>query len=265
VNAAAGGYRVYWQPGCTSCLKAKEFLARHGIAYESIDVRATPAAADALIALGARSIPVVARGDAWTYAQDLDALAAFVGVARTDARLPPERLVERLDALLEVVARHATQLPDEALERTLPGRPDRAAADLVHHVACIVDALLDAGAGGRLTYEHFLRRPAGADRTRAALAARVLAARPALQRWWTAAAGAGPAVLDTYYGPQPLHGVLERTAWHVAQHARQLQSLVEQAGVEPAVLLSARELDGLPLPDGLWDREVTQISTVTGS
>lgn len=249
-------YRVYWQPGCTSCLKAKEFLARHGIAYESIDVRAVPGAMEALTALGARSIPVVARGDAWTYAQDLDALAAFVGVARIDARLGADVLVARLDALLEAVARHARQLPDDALERTLPGRPDRAGADLAYHVACIVDALLDAGTGGSLEFERFLQRPEGASRSRAALVSRLADRRDALQRWWAATAGTRPLTVDTYYGVQPLHGVLERTAWHVAQHARQLQSLVEQAGMEPDVRLTARELGGLPLPDGLWDREV---------
>jgi glutaredoxin len=249
-------YRVYWQPGCTSCLKAKEFLARHGIAYESIDVRAAPGAIEALAALGARSIPVVAHGTAWTYAQDLDALAAFVGVARTEERLAPDVLVARLAALLAAVARHARQLPDDALERTLPGRPDRAGADLVHHVACIVDALLDAGTGGRLEFERFLERPEGASRQRAALVSRLADRREALQRWWSASAGTRPAAVETYYGVQPLHGVLERTAWHVAQHARQLQSLVEQAGLQPDVPLSARELEGLPLPDGLWDREV---------
>jgi glutaredoxin len=249
-------YRVYWQPGCTSCLKAKEFLARHGIAYESIDVRAVPGAMAALTALGARSIPVVARGEAWTYAQDLDALAAFVGTARTGARLGADVLVVRLEALLDAVGRHARQLPDEALERTLPGRPDRAGADLVHHVACIVDALLEAGTGGRLEFERFLLRPAGVGRSRDALLDGLADRRDALRRWWYASGGTRPVAVDTYYGVQSLHGVLERTAWHVAQHARQLQSLVEQAGLEPDGRLSARELDGLPLPDGLWDREV---------
>lgn len=249
-------YRVYWQPGCTSCLKAKEFLARHGIAYESIDVRAVPGAMESLLALGARSIPVVTRGHAWTYAQDLDALAAFVGVVRSEARLAPDILVARLDSLLDAVARHARQLPEDALERTLPGRADRAGADLAFHVACVVEALLDAAAGASLTFEHFLRRPQGAGRSRDALADKLAATRFALRRWWLESADTRPPAVDTYYGAQPLHGVLERTAWHVAQHARQLQALVEQAGVEPDGRLSARELEGLPLPEGLWDREV---------
>jgi glutaredoxin len=247
-------FRVYWQPGCTSCLKAKEFLARHGIAFESIDVRATPSAADELRALGARSIPVVARGERWTYAQEIDDLARFVGVEHRHARLPADVLVQRLDALLASVAVHVPQLPPAALERTLPGRPDRTPADLAFHVAAIVDGLLDAAGGRALTFEHFLRRPDGDERAADALVRALARRREALRAWWS---GAPRAVeVDTYYGRQPLHGVLERTAWHVAQHARQMQSLVELNGAMPGARLGPAELDGLPLPEGLWDREV---------
>ena len=30
--------KVYWQPGCSSCLKAKEFLIEHGIEFQSINL-----------------------------------------------------------------------------------------------------------------------------------------------------------------------------------------------------------------------------------
>ena len=30
--------KAYWQPGCTSCLRMKEFLARHGVPFVSINV-----------------------------------------------------------------------------------------------------------------------------------------------------------------------------------------------------------------------------------
>jgi glutaredoxin len=35
--------KVYWRPGCSSCVKVKEYLAREGVAFESIDVSARPA------------------------------------------------------------------------------------------------------------------------------------------------------------------------------------------------------------------------------
>ena len=30
--------KVYWQPGCSSCLKTKEFLIENGIEFQSVNV-----------------------------------------------------------------------------------------------------------------------------------------------------------------------------------------------------------------------------------
>ena len=30
--------KVYWQPGCSSCLKTKEFLIANGMEFDSINV-----------------------------------------------------------------------------------------------------------------------------------------------------------------------------------------------------------------------------------
>ena len=30
--------KAYWQPGCTSCLRMKEFLTKHGVPFESVNV-----------------------------------------------------------------------------------------------------------------------------------------------------------------------------------------------------------------------------------
>jgi len=30
--------KAYWQPGCTSCLRMKEFLTRHGVSFVSVNV-----------------------------------------------------------------------------------------------------------------------------------------------------------------------------------------------------------------------------------
>lgn len=60
--------RVCWQPGCSSCLRAKEFLASRGIAYESINVRARSEAMEELARLGAQSVPVVAQGGRFVFA-----------------------------------------------------------------------------------------------------------------------------------------------------------------------------------------------------
>ena len=40
--------RVFWQPGCTSCLRTKEFLTKNGVDYESINVHGNPQGMEAL-------------------------------------------------------------------------------------------------------------------------------------------------------------------------------------------------------------------------
>ena len=40
--------QVYWAPGCSSCLRTKEFLSGHGLAFESINIVEHPEALDDL-------------------------------------------------------------------------------------------------------------------------------------------------------------------------------------------------------------------------
>lgn len=249
------GLVVYWQPGCTSCLKAKEFLRAHGIGFRSVNVREDPSAREELARLGARAVPVVARDGRFVLGQDLDEVARFVGVEQDRVRLPPPVLATRLLALLDVAARFTRQLPDAALRTALPGR-QRTYIDLAYHVPMIVAALLDASSGGCLTFEHFNRKPP--ERIRSADdAARVTEALArAFGQWWMPNSGALPATIDTYYGAQPYAAVLERTTWHVAQHVRQLEWVLVSLGVDPGTTLTPALLDGLPLPAGVWDAEV---------
>ena len=54
---------VYWQPGCTSCLRSKEFLTKRGIAFNSRNVLVDAAAFGDLACRGLRQVPIVTRGD----------------------------------------------------------------------------------------------------------------------------------------------------------------------------------------------------------
>jgi len=248
-------FTVFWQPGCTSCLRTKEFLREHGVAFESVNVREDPQAMQRLIALGARSVPVIARGDAFVYGQDLATVARFVGIAADLQRLDVPVLVSRLLALLDCAAALTIQLPPEAWQQKLPGR-ERTHLDLAYHVSQVVVGFLDAALGGRLTFEHFERRPPDHVATAADVAQLIRSVSQALAVWWGANQSRLPAEIDTYYSRQPLHAVLERTTWHVAQHARQLQRLLELRGVEPRPSLAPALLAGLPLPEDVWDAEV---------
>jgi hypothetical protein len=78
--------------------------------------------------------------------------------------------------------------------------------------------------------------------------------RARLGEWWAGAGAADcEAPAETYYGPQTLHQVLERTAWHAAQHARQLMMVLATLGIEADGPLGASDLAGLPLPEKVWD------------
>jgi glutaredoxin len=246
---------VFWQPGCTSCLRTKEFLREHGVAFESVNVREGSQAMKRLTALGARSVPVIARGDAFVYGQDLATVARFAGIDADLQRLDVPVLVSRLMALLDSAAALTIQLPPEAWRQKLPGR-ERTHLDLAYHVSQVVVGFLDAALGGRLTFEHFERKPPDHVATAADVAQLIRSVSQALAVWWGANQSRLPAEIDTYYGRQPLHAVLERTTWHVAQHARQLQWLLELRGVEPRPSLAPALLAGLPLPENVWDAEV---------
>jgi glutaredoxin len=246
---------VYWQPGCTSCLRTKEFLREHGVAFESVNVREDAQAMQRLAGLGARSVPVVARGDAFVYGQDLATVARFVGIEAGLRRLDVPVLASRLLALLDSVALLVSQLPEASWRECLPGR-ERTHLDLAYHVSQVVVGFLDAALGGRLTFEHFERRPPDHVATAADAARLIRSVSQALAVWWSANQSRLPAELDTYYGRQPLHAVLERTTWHVAQHGRQLQRLLELRGVVPRPPLAPALLAGLPLPEDVWDAEV---------
>ena len=247
--------RVYWRPGCSSCVKVKEFLSGLGVEYESINVSAKPEAMDDLRALGLRTVPVVTRGKEYVFAQELADVSAFIGRKVDFHRLPPAALYQKWQKVLTAAQRHVVQIPNERLqERATPGR-DRSIRDLAYHVYQVPDSFLQAIEDGVEDLTSVYNAPPPKDVTSAAgirdyghgVAQR-------LERWWRRdGAAAGVSSLKTYYGEQPLHHVMERCTWHSAQHARQIASVLERFGVAPDGPLTAEDYAGLPMPKGLWE------------
>ncbi|MGH8669553.1 MAG: glutaredoxin domain-containing protein [Burkholderiales bacterium] len=247
--------RVYWRPGCSSCVRVKEFLSGLGVDYESINVSARPEAMEELRAIGVRTVPVVARGSDYVFAQELADVSRFIGKQVEFRRLPAPVLVGKWLDVLEAAQRHVVQLPAGRLtERATPGR-DRSIRDLAYHVYQVADAFLQAVEDGRedLTAIYNAPPPA-AVATSAHIQAYGAAVTARLRRWWERvedkALGGN---LKTYYGMQPLHHVLERSTWHSAQHARQIIAVLESFGIAPDGPLTAQDYAGLPMPDGLWE------------
>ena len=208
-----------------------------------------------LRALGARSVPVVARGGRYVFAQVIKDVAAFLGLDEsTSPALSAPDLLGRYPAILAAGVRHVRQMPDERLRDELPNRP-RSWRVLMHHVFQIPTAFLDFEEGkAPFTYENLVAPPADDLATSAAIAGFGEAVAARFERWAARARDedfSGP--VPTYFGETTRHELLERTVWHSAQHVRQLASLLERAGVEPDRPLAKDDLAGLPLTGRVWD------------
>jgi len=135
--------KAYWQPGCTSCLRMKEFLTRHGVPFVSVNVLADKAAFAELAELGIRSVPIVRRGKDWANGQVLKDVARVAGIKWGGAKmLPVPELVSRLVTIQQAAQRLFAQIPDDKLGQQLPNRP-RSYAQLAYHIFNIADAFLE--------------------------------------------------------------------------------------------------------------------------
>jgi hypothetical protein len=208
----------------------------------------------ALRALGARSVPVLARGSRFVFAQSLREVAGFLGLADIGGpALAPAALVERLDLVLAAAARYLGQLPEARLGDELPGRK-RSYRELLHHIFRIPEAFLEAVEGGALTHESLVVGPGPEQQGIDGLASYGRGVRARVAAWGKGIEGRDAEVpVPTYYGEQPLHEVLERTTWHAAQHVRQVMMVLDGLDIAPERPLTAADLAGLPLPEQVWD------------
>jgi len=254
---AAERVRVFWQPGCTSCLRTKEFLTKNGVDYESINVHGNPWGMEELRKLGARSVPVVARGDKFVFAQTLGDVIKFLDLkVRLQERLSPGELAKKIEFVLPAAGRYIRQIPGEWLDKPFRNR-DRPIRVLGHHVFRIVEAFLEVVRGGReLTYDLIMEEPGPTIRSGEDIARYGADVLERFGAWWSAWPDrACSRVMDTYFGRHSMHVVLERTAWHPAQHTRQLMLILETLNIKPDQGLTSADLAGLPLPDKVWDDE----------
>jgi len=246
--------RVFWAPGCTSCLRTKEFLTRQGVDYESINAASDPGAAEAMQALGARSVPVVAVGDRFIYPQKLSDIVEFLGLdAEAPERLGPEELVRRLGIVLPAARRYIRQIPDAVLDVKFRNSV-RLLRGIAHHVFRIVEAFVESVEGqveltNELIMDETERVRPGDDVL--SYGERVIAR---FDAWWKAYPDKScVSEMDTYFGRASVHEVLERTAWHSTQHVRQLLLVLETLGIPPDGPLVPADLEGLPLPEKVWE------------
>ncbi len=246
--------QVYWQPGCSSCLRTKEFLTKQGIDFESIDVVNDPTGMAKLHALGARSVPVVALGGRFTFCQSFKDVIKFLDLkTKLMDALPPEQLVAKLDTVIEVASRIIKQFSPAQLRENFRDT-SRNPADTAFHIFRVAQMGVEAANQIELKFESFGEQ---APKTWSAvdLANWGSKVHEQVMEWWRNESNRElQYMVPTYYGKRTMHDVLERTTWHAAQHTRQITLMLETYGIKPDEPLSPDDLKGLPVPDEVWDR-----------
>ena len=238
-------------------MRAKEFLSRAGIDFEAVDVINTPGGRDRLLALGVRNLPVVARGKAYVMGQSLEDVAKFVGVETGHKRLPPAEIVAKWTLALRAAQRYMKQFPTARINETAVENRQRPVRILGHHVFYIVEAYLKA-VTEKIEYSPSNTNVPAADENKFQTGAEIAqygdGVIAKLNTWWEQATKVDfGAIVPTSYGKQELHEVFERSAWHSAQHVRQLAAVLERFGIAPDGKLTAEDLKGLPLPERIWE------------
>lgn len=254
--AADDAIRVYWQPGCTSCLRTKEFLTKNRVAFLSRNVLADEGAYEELARFGLRQVPIVTRGNEWVNGQVLKDVARIAGFAYGGTtQYAPDELFRRLYRVIDGSARFIGQLDEAQLATVLPGRP-RSLTQLGYHLFNVADAFVEHEEGIPLTFASYNREPAPGTMTKEELLAYGRHVRGRVSAWQTAhgASADWTARADVYYGEQTLHDFLERTTWHAGQHSRQLMwMMAEKLAVPPIDPLGEETYGGLPMPESVWD------------
>ena len=164
-----------------------------------------------------------------------------------------EGLAKRLDVVLAAAQRLVRQIPDTQLENKLKNR-DRTYRSLCFHVFRVAETFLEVTEGVTLTRDSLVADPPDSVQSFNQVADYGVMVQGKVDDWWNATADHDPeALLSTYYGDQPIHNVFERTTWHCAQHTRQLSMLLQGLNIEPDGPLTPAQLDGLPVPEQVWD------------
>ena len=216
-----------------------------------------PTGKDQLLKLGVRTVPVLARGDQYIFCQNLEDVAEFVGLQGTGhTPLPPGALFTKWTVVLRAAQRYIRQIPNARLnERAIDNR-DRSIRLLSHHIFRIGEAFLETAIDGVEYWVQLANVPPqeGTYTTAEEIASYGNSVIERIENWWTRLDDKScQQKVKTFYGTPPMHQLFERSTWHSAQHTRQMIAVLERFGIEPDVRLTAEDLAGLPLPEGIWE------------
>jgi glutaredoxin len=244
---------LYWATGCTSCLRAKEFLERNGVSFVSHNVVENRSLLDDMEEQGMpRQVPIVRRGDEWMEARYLDDVARIADVEHKADPLPVAELYRRLEGVLEAALDYVERIPEPELDTNIPNRP-RSYGELAYHIFSIAEAFLDHEAGNTVNSSRPEAEWASHSKDSLVTYGQHVLARlrdwresPGWERDWAETA-------NIHYGDPTVHGFFERTTWHAGQHTRQLEWILEHRFDCGHAPLNSDLWEGLPMPKQVWD------------
>jgi hypothetical protein len=216
-----------------------------------------PAAKEWLLTLGARTVPLLAKGDQYIFCQNLEDVAEFVGLQATGhTPLPPQALITKWLVVLRAARRYIRHIPDDRLQERAIDNRDRSIRLLSHHIFRIGAAFLETAIDDvEYRADNANVPPAeGTCTTTEEIVRYGDSVIERLENWWSRLDDKScREKVKTFYGTPPMHQLFERSTWHSAQHTRQMIAILERFGIQPAGRLSADDLAGLPLPERVWD------------
>ena len=201
--------------------------------------------------LGAKSVPVVSRGEKFVFAQVIRDVVEFLELDEDSSpELNPEELAVRFQRILRISVSLVGLFPHNTLVNQLPNRP-RSWKVLLHHVFQIPKAFLDHEENDlEFTYEMLTETPPEHLKTASDIADFGEDVRSRFDLWWEEAIDTDfSKQVPTYFGMTSRHELLESTIWHSTQHARQIESLLESINVKLKISFHQDQYRGLPLSD----------------
>jgi hypothetical protein len=209
---------------------------------------------DQLLKLGIRKVPCVVVGKRYTFAQNMNDVATFLGIQLEREVLSPDRLVVKYLEILGTALRMVRQIPaDKMDERVIANRP-RTIRPFAYHIFRIAESFLLSYEGVEFSETITQIQPTEGLKSLAEIVAYGEEVRDRLVGWWeTTSDTACQRSIHTYYGTQTAHDVLERCTWHSAQHCLQLTIVLDRYGIQVDGPLTPELLAGLPMPEGLWE------------
>jgi hypothetical protein len=210
-----------------------------------------------MLKLGARTVPVLAKNNQYVFCQNLEEVAEFVGLQGTGhTPLPAAVLIAKWIVVLRAAQRYIRQIPDARLAERVIHNRDRSIRLMGHHIFRIGEAFLETAVDDVEYWATNANTPPqeGTFTSSDEIAVYGESVIERLQNWWSRLEDKSCLQkVKTFYGTPPMHQLFERSTWHSAQHTRQLIAVLERFDVEPDGRLSAEDLAGLPLPEGLWE------------